>query len=36
MKQKVSLLAVCAVLLSLFGAGYLAAMINRPGHQPQR
>ena len=32
MKQKVSLLAVCAVLLSLFGAGCLAVVLD-PGRK---
>ena len=34
MKQKVSLLAVCAVLLSLFGAGYLAVVLD-PGRKAE-
>ena len=34
MKQKVSLLAVCAVLLSLFGAGYLAVGLD-PGRKAE-
>ena len=34
MKQKVSLLAVCAVLLSLFGAGCLAVVLD-PGRKAE-